>query len=67
MTCTVFSAAMHAGSMRWCILPTAVSRSLGVAPDICCSTLVRYCVSPGSEVTIIVRPYCRRCWKDSGG
>ena len=37
------------------------------APDICCSTLVRYWVSPGSEVTIIVRPYCRCCWKDSGG
>ncbi len=26
------------------------------APDICCSTLLRYCATPGSVVTIIVSP-----------
>lgn len=30
-------------------------------PDICCKTLVRYFVSPGSVVTIMVRPYCFCC------
>ena len=28
----------------------------GGAPDICCSTLLRYCVTPGSVVTIMLSP-----------